>query len=310
MRILVVRFSAIGDCVMCTWPLTALKASLPNAEVTWAMESRCAAIAAPSLTNRLVLFPREEWKARPHSPSVWLSQIRTYLGLRRFEFDVGIDLQGHSKTALCLRLSRTRRRWATRATDHFAARINPILEVPNGLHEVEWHAAGFSPLGEFPLPQRPWMPPPRSIARNSEKLITVQIGAGQARKRYPREAWQVVVRELLSRGFEVAVLGAGLDWPLHIDGAIDLVGKTDLRTTLDWVAASQVHICGDTGTAHAAAGYGVPVVALFGPTDPARFRPYASRVTSLRAGEQVAMISTNQVVDAACTWIESNARVH
>ena len=46
---------------------------------------------------------------------------------------------------------------------------------------------------------------------------------------------------------------------------------------------ARICIGGDTGPLHLAAAVGVPVVALFGPTDPARSRPYSPRAIVLRS---------------------------
>jgi heptosyltransferase-1 len=62
-----------------------------------------------------------------------------------------------------------------------------------------------------------------------------------------------------------------------------------LQTTVSELIAlcrrARICIGGDTGPVHLAAAVGVPVVALFGPTDPARTRPYGNRTLVLRSEE-------------------------
>ena len=64
---------------------------------------------------------------------------------------------------------------------------------------------------------------------------------------------------------------------------VDLVGRTSLRELAALLAISDLVICQDSGPMHIAAALGKPVVALFGPTSPARTGPYcpAARVVTL-----------------------------
>ena len=74
-------------------------------------------VAAPvvdenRLVNSVAEFPRDKWKANRWSPATWREQLRAYAGLRKHKFDWGLDLQGHSKTALALRIAKPKRRLA------------------------------------------------------------------------------------------------------------------------------------------------------------------------------------------------------
>ena len=60
-----------------------------------------------------------------------------------------------------------------------------------------------------------------------------------------------------------------------------------------------LHLAADTGTGHAASAYGTPVVSVFGPTDPALYRPWGGRSTMLRNGDDTACVSSGEVAAAA-----------
>jgi heptosyltransferase-1 len=60
-----------------------------------------------------------------------------------------------------------------------------------------------------------------------------------------------------------------------------LIGRTSLKEAVAVVQRSAVHVCGDTGTAHIAAAFRVPVVSLYGPTSPDRTGPYGQRSRTL-----------------------------
>ncbi len=66
-----------------------------------------------------------------------------------------------------------------------------------------------------------------------------------------------------------------------VAGPLSLAGQTDLKELAALLQGARVHVCGDTGSAHIAAAVGCPVVALYGPTDPAHAGPYGANVRVL-----------------------------
>lgn len=258
---------------MAAWAASAIRNAHPDAMICWAAESRCVPVIDQSvLANRVYTIPREKWKRRRWSPITWRDQILTYTGLRKFQFDWGIDLQGHTKTALLLRLAAPARRLAARATDEFAARMNPVKRPePTATHTVEWNHQVISEFVCAELPSRPIMPP--SPPRDS-RMVTISVGASHSAKIYPTERWRIVASALVKMGFKVHVLGGPQDRPLNVEGTSDEVGRLALDVSMQRVAVSRLHVAVDTGTGHMAAAYGTPVLSLFGPTDPVEFRPY------------------------------------
>src|SRR5687768_4363933 len=110
MKFLLVRFSAIGDSVMAAHAATSVRQAHPDAFLAWAIEARCAAVAdTTKLLDLRHEFPREKWKKQAWSPTTWWDTMRTYTKLRGHRFDLGVDLQGHSKTALCLYLAKPKK---------------------------------------------------------------------------------------------------------------------------------------------------------------------------------------------------------
>ncbi|MEZ0326816.1 MAG: glycosyltransferase family 9 protein [Fimbriimonas sp.] len=295
---MLVRFSAIGDCVMAAWAATSIRQLYPEVFLCWAVESRCAAVIdRQTLCSRVYEFPRDRWKRKRWSPKTWREQLVTHARLRNMRFDYGIDLQGHSKTALCLRIAKPKQRVAARATDSMAARLNPMVgEAPHGTHTVEWNHQVLRTFGDFVLPQAPIMPP---RAEPAEGLITISVSAGQADKAYPADHWREVAEALLQQGRRVAFLGGPTDTPIKLDGAEDYVGQLGLEKTMQMVAQSDLHLAADTGTGHMAAAYRVPVVSVFGPTDPAIYRPYTDNGKVLRAGQKTADVKPEHVIKAA-----------
>lgn len=292
---------------MSAWAATAIRQRYPEAFLCWAVESRCAAVIdRKHLVSQAAEFPRDRWKRRRWSPNTWREQVLLYSRLRRLRFDFGIDLQGHSKTALCLRLANPKTRIATKATDRLAARMNPVYgERPETMHTVEWNHEVLNSLGDFDLPLRPVMPlrdEAWESARShlgSGRLVSISVSAGAADKTYPAEGWRQVGAELVKQGFQVAYLGGPSDRPIEVPGTIDLVRKLPLDQTMAVVAHSALHLAADTGTGHMAAAYGVPVVSVFGPTSVDQFRPYTENGLVLREGPNPASVGPDLIVRAA-----------
>ncbi len=299
---LLVRFSAIGDCVMAAWAATSIRKRFPRSELVWAVETRCApVIDMERLVTSTHEFPRDRWKANRWSPQIWREQMLRYSALRRMRFDFGLDLQGHSKTALCLRIAAPSRRLAARATDPIARRLNPTLMEPADAHIVEWNHHALSELGEFELPDRPFMP---QIGRPVDpRVVTLSVAAGNATKRYPLNGWRQVAAAMREEGFEVHVVGGPQDDPLGDEG-VDLVGKLTLSETMSEIACSRLHLAADTGTGHIAAAYGVPVVSVFGPMHPNKYRPFSKDATVLHVSERPWDVKPEEVIEAALERLE------
>lgn len=271
---LITRFAAMGDCVMAAWAATAIRDRYPDAHLVWAIESRWAAVVdRRRLASQVYEIPRERWKRRRGSIRTWSEQISVYTRLRRQKFDWGFDLQGHSKTAILLRLAAPKHRVAARATDVFARSLNPVLgDRPDGLHTVEWNHRVVSQMdADLRLPERPEMP---GAADRQPDLVSIAVGTSDPRKTVEPEFWRTVAERLIANGKRIAFIGGPRDPAIEVSGAQDFVGKKSLAESIDLIAQSRVHLAADTGAGHVAAAYGVPVVSLFGPTNPVEYRPF------------------------------------
>jgi len=108
--------------------------------------------------------------------------------------------------------------------------------------------------------------------------------AGWGAKAWPVERYRELAAEMRARGFRVVVNGRREDdaVALAVGAEICVCSVAEL---LEVTRRAGVVVGGDTGPVHMAAAMGTPVVALFGPTDPARTGPQGfvgSRVRVLR----------------------------
>jgi len=281
-----------------------IRRSYPNAFIAWAIGSRSSDVVDTSrLVDLKYHVPREDWKSKHVS---WWHQLRHMARLRAFRFDYGLDLQGHSKTAICLRIANPTKRIASRATDIVAQVVNPISPgVKKRQHWVERNLEVLRSLGDFPGDSSPIMPEldayvPRlqQDCPDLSNLITISVGAGHPTKRYPPQRWADVAKIFMREGFTVGLLG-GRGEIIDVPWTINWIDQLTLAESMAAVVNSKIHLASDTGTGHIAAAYGVPVVSVFGYTDPVRYRPYTTNAIVLDAGRQMNAVSPEQIVDAA-----------
>jgi len=107
-------------------------------------------------------------------------------------------------------------------------------------------------------------------------------------KRYPAAGFAQLITWLTELGWQPLVLGTPQEQDIGeqclrgVTGAhYNAAGKTSLRQALQTLCASRLLVSNDSGLMHVAAGMGLPVVAIFGATDPARTAPSGERVRLL-----------------------------
>ena len=147
-------------------------------------------------------------------------------------------------------------------------------------------------LASPPLPRDPvaelWVDEQLAqLAGSLRPLVVLAPTAGWGAKMWPAERFGELARALHDRGCSVLVNAAGAQDRTAAQAAQASRGATRaLPSTLPQLIAllrrAALVIAGDTGPLHLAAALGRPVVALFGPTDPARTGPWGTRARVLR----------------------------
>jgi len=277
LSILVVRFGALGDVVLATPLLRAIARAQPGAMVTFVTK----AAWAPLLTGH------------PHVARVEAlepgASVRALAGrLRRTRWDHRLDLHG-SLRARALRvlvggrwrgagkprLRRALRVWTGaaggavpavaeqyfRAARHLGAVPDggPALVTP-GLEDVA-RAAAVRPPGPY---------------------VVLAPGAAHATKRWPPDHWNRLAGLLTDGGRAVVVAGAAGDAHRVTAPSAIVACGIGLGPTAALLRDAAAVVAGDTGLMHLATAVATPVVALFGPTDPALgYGPYRARAAVL-----------------------------
>ena len=119
-------------------------------------------------------------------------------------------------------------------------------------------------------------------------FVMLTPGAGWGGKQWPPERYGEVARGLASLGLRCLINFGPGEEPLARATAAASAGAAEvvpssLSELIAFTRRSQLFVGGDTGPMHLAAAMGVPVVALFGPTSPARNGPFGTRSIVLRS---------------------------
>jgi ADP-heptose:LPS heptosyltransferase len=179
------------------------------------------------------------------------------------------------------------------ALGHLPAHFFPALPPP------EWrrHAADFYLEHARQLAICHDDVPRIHCAATREDFIAVQPFSGSLRKNWPLDRFQELARRL-----PLPVRWcAGPEEPL--DAAVRIENLYDLAC---WLASGRLYIGNDSGISHLAAAAGTPVVALFGPTDPAVWAPRGTHVFALHApGGDMRLLEVDTVEKAVRDMLSS-----
>jgi len=300
-RILLVRLRLIGDVVLTTPLLGALRRRYPDAQLTYLVEPAAAPIVAgnPHI-NTLVVVPRRRGLARLRDD---LSIARR---LRRERFDVAIDLHGGPRASWFTWASGaptrigydiTGRSWMYSQVVRRTADEAPRASVAN-----QWDL--LAPLGVGPAdPARDPLEMPEDpraaadVARRlreagiggAHPLVVIHVSAGNPFRRWPQASFEALVMTLARRdparriiltsgpsdahaARAVADAARGQLGPLA--HAVPDLGEFDLAELRALVGRAAVYIGGDSGPLHVAGTTTTPIVALLGPTLAERSMPW------------------------------------
>jgi ADP-heptose:LPS heptosyltransferase len=279
-KILVVNMNYLGDALMTTPALAALRSAHPEARIdtiAGATNGYSAAYVLRMNPDIDEVIPRVAGGAMARC---W--QLARILRSGRYQAVVVLpSIPAYNTTA---RLSGT------------AVRVNtPQLEgrvhLADHLLEAVQPLTGDTAQGKRLVLQVP--PDAQESARRrlaalphrGAPIIAVNVGATRPQKRWPREHF-VSLAKLLAREKNIVLLGGPVQSDqetaervresVGAENILDLTGQTTIAELAGVIATCDALVTADTGAMHIASAVGTPQVALFGSTDPAVTGPYGA----------------------------------
>jgi heptosyltransferase-1 len=265
--ILIVRLGAMGDILHSLPGAASLKHSFPDARITWVVEPKWVPLLEGNgFVDRFVLFQRGE-------PRSWQ---RTKHELRAERYDLAVDFQGLTKSALIAHLARPERLAGfgpgvvrERAAGFFYSNRVPssAVHVVNQALDLAAGAGASNLVRAFPLPAGK----PEGTLPEGPFALASPL-AGWSSKQWPLEYYARLAK----------LLGSKLDMPLVLNGAPGtapqvpgtLQHESGIEGLIDATRRATLVIGVDSGPLHLAAALNKSGVAIFGPTDPVRNGPY------------------------------------
>jgi heptosyltransferase II len=299
LRILLVRLRLLGDVVLTTPLIRALRRKFPDAHLSYLVEPQAAAVVRgnPHL-NDVIVAPKRSGIAR------WIDDASLARRLRRARFDIVIDLHGGPRASWLA--------WAAGAPARIGYAIPgrswmythavPRADDLAPRHSVvnQWDL--LAPLGIGPpdpvrdpveihedaVAVRDVNAKLRALGIDPEhQLVVIHVSAGNPFRRWPADAFATVAARLAADSRRRVVMTSG---PSEADAAAKIVSAArerlgpsayrvsdpvlDVAELRALAGRAAVYIGGDSGPLHVASATTAPIVALFGPTLPERSMPW------------------------------------
>ncbi len=300
MRFLVVKPSSLGDVIHTFFVPYLIRQRYPEAEIGWIVnDSLQSLVTLNPHVNTIIPFRRRQWGSI-RGVGGFFSFLRE---LRRAPWDVVIDFQGLLRSGLCARAAAGKKGkvWGfADAREGAGMFYSHSVAVPKQkVHAVERNLFLLNTVldSEFPAPYVPEIPIPEDLRRavremiaigDEEQLLCIAPLSRWTTKNWPAACYVETARQVLLRhpNVHVALIGSADDASLGDlmasematagPGRIwNLCGRTpDLGCLTALLKRANVLLTNDSGPMHLAALVGTPMVAIFGPTSPAKTGPY------------------------------------
>jgi heptosyltransferase-1 len=324
--LLVVRLSAMGDIIHTLPAAAALRQAFPHATLGWLIEERWAELLCTlryprsgrrspqrPLVDRVHAVNTAEWRRAPFSFNTWQQMAVGLSQLRGIQYDAVIDFQGAVRSALLARWSGAPIVYGSAQPRENAASMfytRKVLLQTNGTHVVEQALAlagaivptAIIPTAIIPTPMaKPQVEFPvdpdaenkiAGLTADGNDFAILNPGAGWGAKRWPAERYGQVAKELAKDKLcSLVNYGPGEEELAEaVEAASEGAARTISCSVSELIALTRrarLLIGGDTGPMHLAAALKIPVVAIFGPTNPARNGPFGTRSIVLRSASSM-----------------------
>lgn len=281
-NILVIQTGFVGDMVLTTPLLRALRRAAPEAVITLLHAPRAEGIVRLSpRVDRLVRFDK---RGNERSATATLRLARWLRGER---YNLVISPHRSFRSGLLALATGAERRIGF---VHYPSSLFYTDTVPYSRWEstfVRRKLRLLEPLGVFDEDETPEIHFGDAEAEAARELLAgagarapyavLALGSAWATKRWPPERFAGLARGLAERGMASVLVGGEGDQEAGraaaaASPAADLTGRTNLETLAALLHGAALFVGNDSGTLHLARGARTPAVALFGPTSPEQFR--------------------------------------
>jgi len=296
-KVLVIKIAAIGDFLMATPALRALKLSPAVSSVTLLAGASIAAAAGnnPHLDRIYYLDDTRIFKG-----GFWAKLcevLKISLRLRREKFDLGFNFHRDWRFNIILYLSGCKKRIGF-ARGRKSRLLSEAVAIAGVKHHIFHYCDLLQGMGilcldfkmEFPITAADEAATVAKFLRGKnldDYAVLAPGGAANVKeemdsRRWGAENYASLAGLLIRSGRQVMLLGSGSDRKITQTikaaqpGVIDLCGQTSLSEAAVLLKKSRLVVCNDSGLMHLADAVGARIIAIFGPTHPEEKKPLSS----------------------------------
>lgn len=310
-KILVIKPSSLGDIVHSLPFLNVLRDRFPRSEIHWIIAKGLEGLLeGHPMINRLLIINKNEWKKIKNVKDT-ISELRSlFKSLKKEKFDIVADLQGLLRSGVLTAATGASVRVGFKeAREGSSIFYTHRVEGGKDIHAVDRYLKIAKFLGCdigdvcFPLPLSFGSSRLARYLPDKEYAVLVP-GARWKTKKWPPEKFG----ELASRlPMKFLIVGGKSDTDISNrvvnsskGNAISIAGKTNIKELIEIMRKAKFVVSNDSGPMHIAAALGVPVFAIFGPTNPLRTGPYGKGHIIIRKGVECSPCYKRSCRDIKC----------
>ena len=274
-----------------------MKRSFPEANISWLIRPEFAPLIAghPYLSD-IILFDRIKLSKWWYSWESFKSFQSLINQLKAGQFDLVFDFQGLFRTGFFSWVTGCKRRFGMLTGAREFAHLfytDKISQEPSEIHLVDYYLKIAEAAGakagkvEFGLPEDAGAAETvkkllKSHGVSLDKYFVIIPGAAKPEKIWPLERFAQLADKMSTR-FGISIVTTGSSGEREYieklraaakSNIVNLAGQTSLKELIALLKGAMLVVSNDTGPGHIAAALGVPIVMIFGPTNPARLHPY------------------------------------
>lgn len=294
-NVLVVKLRYIGDVLLTTPFLRALRRGFPDARVTVLVNPGTGEVLRHNPdVDEVLSFPR----------TGLIPQVQCYRELRARGFDCVVDLTDGDRSAFISFMTGARVRIGFNHENRLRGRLYSrcVEAAYDAVHVIDYHAMALPSLGLSMEGGDPVLPLSgedherahhvvESLQLDRTRWIMLHPAARYWFKAWPPDRFAALGDAFHERGFQVALVGSPEERPIGTEilqtakrPMISLIGNTRLLELAALMTRCRLFVGNDAGPMHMAAAVGCPVVALFGPSNPAVWAPRGKHVKTIHKG--------------------------
>jgi len=279
-KILVIRLEHIGDCILTTPTISALKEAFPNSSVDVLIRPANKIVFENNSDVKEVLTINAPWFSR--GSSVSYKELFSFVKQNFRKYDLVLDVHADPRNILLAKL--VGKFVVGKDIRGLGFLLNKTAEHDDKKHIIKQQLQLVEAVKSGSYPAKMSLFPKSSDLKKAESLlagkerpfIIINPGTGRPEKFWLNDRWAELIGRLQKKPCGTIIFTGAPNEHIHVEEILkktspehlDLVGKTSLGELFAVASISDLIIAPDTGIIHAARAMGTKSIGLYGPVDP------------------------------------------